>query len=360
MSHVCNNLHKMITECNFQDETAMLPKLLAVCLPLVFDVVRSDKDREVVCCALECINEMLKQMKGGLIAEEEYFDALIVLVKEVLQHKTACQKDSEDDGFCEDVEDDSELTTVLVDYAGSILPSLAAAMGGKKFTPWFKMFLPLIVPKEGKARSERSLAAGTLAELVQSMKEAIIPFSADMFAIFLRGINDPSEDVVSNSVFGMGVLLESCGAALIPKYPEVLGLLSSLLRDDRERRTVDNVLGAVARMMITCPESFPIDTVLPTFCKWLPLKVDMDENVTVYNAIFNLLSSNNQAAIDQLPTLIPILVEQLGDKKVTDEAKAKITETLRGITSQYADLTLKVITPEQAGFLKQALAQNGS
>ena len=46
----------------------MLPKLLAVCLPLVFDVVRSDKDREVVCCALECINEMLKQMKGGLVS----------------------------------------------------------------------------------------------------------------------------------------------------------------------------------------------------------------------------------------------------------------------------------------------------
>ena len=41
------------------------------------------------------------------IAEEEYFDSLIELIKDVLQHKTACQKDSEDDSFCEDVEDDS-------------------------------------------------------------------------------------------------------------------------------------------------------------------------------------------------------------------------------------------------------------
>ena len=51
-----------------QDESAMLPKFLAVCVPLVFDVARSDKDREIVCCALECINEMLKEMKGGLVS----------------------------------------------------------------------------------------------------------------------------------------------------------------------------------------------------------------------------------------------------------------------------------------------------
>ena len=52
---------------SLQDESAMLPKFLAVCVPLVFDVARSDKDREIVCCALECINEMLKEMKGGLV-----------------------------------------------------------------------------------------------------------------------------------------------------------------------------------------------------------------------------------------------------------------------------------------------------
>ena len=45
----------------------MLPKLLSVCVPLVFDVVRSDKDREIVCSALECINEMLKELKNALV-----------------------------------------------------------------------------------------------------------------------------------------------------------------------------------------------------------------------------------------------------------------------------------------------------
>ena len=44
------------------------------------------------------------------IADEEYFDAIVELVKEVLHHKTSCQKDSEDDSFCEDVQDDSGTT----------------------------------------------------------------------------------------------------------------------------------------------------------------------------------------------------------------------------------------------------------
>ena len=50
-----------------------------------------------------------------------------------------------------------ELTTVLIDSAASLLPSLATAMGGQKFAPYFKMFLPLIVPKEGKKRCKNEV-----------------------------------------------------------------------------------------------------------------------------------------------------------------------------------------------------------
>jgi len=360
MSNVCIALDKVIKEHNFQDETALLPKFLAVCIPLVFDVVRSDKDREIVCCALECINEMLKELKNAMIADEEYFDAIVELVKEVLHHKTSCQKDSEDDSFCEDVQDDSELTTVLIDSAASLIPPLATAMGGQKFAPYFKMFLPLIVPKEGKKKSERSLAAGTLAEICQAMGDSVSPFAENLFSIFVGGIKDSSKDVVSNSVFGLGVLAECTGAAMSPKYPEILQHLSAFLKEDGDRRTIDNVLGAVARMLITCPAALPIDTIIPTFVKWLPLKEDMEENITVYKAVYSLLSANCQAVVEQLPTLIPVMINQLTSKKVDDATKEKLTEILKGVTSQYEELTFKCITPEQVEILKQAIAHAGS
>ena len=37
-----------------------------------------------------------------------------------------------------------------------------------------------------------------------------------------------------------------------------------------------------------------------------------------------------QVAIEQLPTLIPLMITQLTNKKVDDETKAKLTEILQG------------------------------
>ena len=49
---------------------------------------------------------------------------------------------------------------------------------------------------------------------------------------FLLGIKDNSEEVISNSVFGLGVLIESSGPTLAPRYPEILGILSTFLKQD--------------------------------------------------------------------------------------------------------------------------------
>ena len=46
------------------------------------------------------------------------------------------------------------------------------------------------------------------------------------------GIKDSSDEVISNSVFGMGVLVESSGTTLAPKYSEILGVLSHFLKED--------------------------------------------------------------------------------------------------------------------------------
>ena len=36
---------------------------------------------------------------------------------------------------------------MLIEYAGDILPSLASAMGGQAFVPYFAGFLPLLLKK---------------------------------------------------------------------------------------------------------------------------------------------------------------------------------------------------------------------
>ena len=49
-----------------QDENAFLQKFLSVSLPLIYDIIKGDKEREIVCCALECLNEILKEMGSGM------------------------------------------------------------------------------------------------------------------------------------------------------------------------------------------------------------------------------------------------------------------------------------------------------
>ena len=59
--------------------------------------------------------------------------------------QTACQ-DSDDDDV-DDEQQQAEFDAMLIEYAGDILPSLAAAMGGPQFAPYFAGFLPFLLKK---------------------------------------------------------------------------------------------------------------------------------------------------------------------------------------------------------------------
>lgn len=59
--------------------------------------------------------------------------------------QTACQQDEDDD--IDDSDQQAEFDAMLIEYAGDILPSLATAVGGPTFAPYFAGFLPLLLKK---------------------------------------------------------------------------------------------------------------------------------------------------------------------------------------------------------------------
>jgi len=274
LSQTAIALHKLIHKNNYQDESALLPKMLSVSVPHLIEVVKTDKERELVCGALESLNEMLKEIGAEMGGNDAFLDELIEIVKDVLSCSTACQKDEEDDTYSEEVDDESELATVLLDYAASILPTLATAIGGAKFAPYYKMFLPLLLPKNNLCK--KNWASGTVAEMIQKTGPAVTPFAETLLNYFLKGMKDSSPDVVSNCVFGIGALAEACGPALAGQYPKFLEVLAPLLKENGDGRTMDNVLGAVARMIKTQPDAVNLSLVLPAFVQWLPLREDME------------------------------------------------------------------------------------
>jgi len=59
--------------------------------------------------------------------------------------QTACQQGDDDD--IDDSDQQAEFDAMLIEYAGDILPSLATAVGGQIFAPYFAGFLPLLLKK---------------------------------------------------------------------------------------------------------------------------------------------------------------------------------------------------------------------
>merc|ERR1712048_1021467 len=138
---------------------------------------------------------------------------------------------------------------------------------------------------------KKNWASGTVAEMIQKTGPAVTPFAETLLTYFLKGLKDPSADCVSNCVFGIGALAEACGPALAGHYPKFLEVLAPLLKENGDGRTMDNVLGAVARMIKTQPDAVNLSLVLPAFVQWLPLREDMEENVTVYSCLRQLLTA---------------------------------------------------------------------
>ena len=74
----------------------------------------------------------------------------------------------------------------------------------------------------------------------------------------------------------------------------MLQKLHSLFVNNALLNTVDNVCGAIARLITTNPASVPLNQVLPSFFTALPLKVDHSENKAVFNCIFFLFSTQTE------------------------------------------------------------------
>lgn len=115
----------------------------------------------------------------------------------------------------------------------------------------------------------------------------------EIFKLFMKGISDGDDEVRNNAAYGMGVLCEALGANSVRYYPQILQKLHGLFVNNVYVNTIDNVCGAIARMITTNPTSVPLNQVLPAFFSSLPLKVDYAENKAVFNCVFFLFTTQH-------------------------------------------------------------------
>ena len=325
-------------------------------IPRISQMIKEDDDVGVVCACLDILADLLKNCKNGVTSQPGIPEKIIECVQRVMKSDCACM-DNEDVG--EDAEDgqEAEQDELLFEYAGEILPSLGKAMttgmdasgGTNNFSPYFAGIFPMLLKKTKKhcTVAERSFVLGSFAECMKPLgaggDHTLQPFIQHLLPVYTAAFKDEDKDVRNNAIYGIGELALHGGVPVRNHFPAILQLLSSQLANENDPRCLDQIVGAVCRLIIAYKEGVPIDQVMPVVFANLPLREDMEE----YEAVFRALLILYGDGVDLIKTAMPKMLEicaNIYDKKVPqdedvfaedDVIMAKVRPLIQSLVKQY-------------------------
>lgn len=105
-------------------------------------------------------------------------------------------------------------------------------------------------------------------------------------------------------------------------YPDILQALSTAVAKETHPGTLDNICGAISKMIITNSAGVPLDQVFPVLLRHLPLRDDYQENVAVVKCFFTLYQQGNDVLRAHLSSVIKIIAEVLHKKQTPDDGKS--------------------------------------
>lgn len=280
--------------------------MVGIIIPKFVETLKNDEEFTVCLSVCEAFIQVLKTMKGEAIRTPELKEGIFSCIHDVLHNKVACQFSDNTD---EEENDQGEFYVALTELAGEVLPRLGAAMQPSEFALYFGRILPVILEKLQKAKdneelqSDRSFAFGTMSESFASLQEYTGQFDS-VLPFFLEGIQDEYDQARHNAVYGLGELVLHADAKLYDKYPQILQALSQAVAQEEHPGTLDNICGALARLIITNSKLVPLEQVLPVFIQKLPLREDFDENKSVFKSFQVLLTQGNASLLPVVDHII--------------------------------------------------------
>lgn len=272
--------------------------------------------------------------KCGPAVVEGRLDEIAKLTIEILEKKSFCQQDPDgDDGGVGDDADSSEYESMLISNAADVFGAMAAVLG-PDFGQAFNTVLPLIsnYAQPKRPSSERSMAIGSLGEIIVGLKAGVTPFTNQVLEVISRGLQDEEADVRSNSAFAAGVLIQNSEQDLTQHYPALIGVLGHFFQVPEHSQPAvynarDNAAGALGRMVVKSPSAAPLDQVVPMIVSVMPLQFDPIENRAVYSAIFALFRANPaslEAHLDHLLQAFAYNLNPAHADDTTEETRAEL------------------------------------
>lgn len=83
--------------------------------------------------------------------------------------------------------------------------------------------------------------------------------------LWLTGARDAADEVRNNAIFGLGEMILHGKEKVFVKYPEILQALSVAVTKESHAGTLDNICGALAKMIIVNANGIPLEQVFYFF-----------------------------------------------------------------------------------------------
>ncbi|XP_075230407.1 importin-4-like [Lycorma delicatula] len=302
-----------------------LHKAMENLIPKCAEMVRMDGDREVVMTALNSFKDLLKQVGAPTIAAKGHTDLILNSVIDIMTHRTECQDKGEDD------EPEAEQDEVLVESAGEIVPHLGKALGPVEFSQHYTQLLPhfLTLTKPKCSDAQRSFGVGMIAECMEPLGERVTLFVAELFPFLISLTRDKNDDVRNNSIFALGEMALHGKNAVFELYPQLLQALSTAVSSERNALALDNICGAIARLIVTNISGVPLDQVLPVYVNFLPLREDFEENKWVFKSFELMYQLGTESMRKLILPVIKTAVLVLHKDQIEQENKDMVVNLIK-------------------------------
>jgi len=305
----------------------LYPSLLSKIFRPYCEMLVRESERVVVMSTLYTFKELIQTCGVDTFAnKDEDLKMLMEGVMRILNQKSACQDSGEE---LEDEDDQqAEYDEMLIEYCGELFPVLSEKLG-QSFLPYFQLCTPFFLGKMKKSSSstERSFATGALADTIDKFGgESATSFVAPFMPKFLELISDKQPEVRNNVIFAIGVFMQfSDDQTACSNYPSALNALSTALNKEDKRFVVDNVLGAVARMVMSHPAYVPLKQVIPVMLQRLPIEEDHDEDMTVYGCLAGVLRLPEVCNDSEMrDAIINTMSQACSNEKISEEVRQNI------------------------------------
>lgn len=120
----------------------------------------------------------------------------------------------------------------------------------------------------------------------------------------------------------MGELVLHSGETAYNKFPVILQALSSAVSQEQHPGTLDNICGALARLIMANFKLIPLEQVLPVFIQKLPLREDFDENLAIFKCFTTLWTQQNESLLQILDRVIMCGLHVLHKNEYKEDGKS--------------------------------------